>query len=139
MWSYRLHLYRWDLKVSVSDWTVCRLLATTSADQTCKIWRTADHTLMTELKENTQRWVWDCAFSGDSQYIITGRTPNRSNVINILNENSKWVYDCRAGTDIDFAIFTVIDFCAKWGPYESSMNDTCTINGLYLDFINEVN
>ena len=27
---------------------------------------------MTELKENAQRWVWDCAFSGDSQYIITG-------------------------------------------------------------------
>jgi hypothetical protein len=27
---------------------------------------------MTELKETAQRWVWDCAFSGDSQYIITG-------------------------------------------------------------------
>ncbi|XP_061181019.1 target of rapamycin complex subunit lst8-like [Saccostrea echinata] len=52
------------------------LLATTSADQTCKIWRTADHTLMTELKENTQRWVWDCAFSGDSQYIITASSDN---------------------------------------------------------------
>lgn len=97
-----------DLTVSVSDWTVCRLLATTSADQTCKIWRTADHTLMTELKENTQRWVWDCAFSGDSQYIITGRTPNRSNVItaNVRNENSKWANDSRAGTDIDSAIFS---------------------------------
>jgi hypothetical protein len=33
---------------------------------------TADLTLMTELKETAQRWVWDCAFSGDSQYIITG-------------------------------------------------------------------
>ncbi|OWF51796.1 Target of rapamycin complex subunit lst8 [Mizuhopecten yessoensis] len=38
------------------------LLATTSADHTAKIWRTADRTLMTELRDNTQRWVWDCAF-----------------------------------------------------------------------------
>ncbi|XP_064607066.1 target of rapamycin complex subunit lst8-like [Liolophura sinensis] len=52
------------------------LLATTSADRTCKIWRTADLSLMTELKENTQRWVWDCAFSGDSQYIITASFDN---------------------------------------------------------------
>ena len=49
-----------------------RLLATTSADTSVKIWRTADFSLMTELKEPNQRWVWDCAFSGDSQYIITG-------------------------------------------------------------------
>ncbi|XP_046362212.1 target of rapamycin complex subunit lst8-like [Haliotis cracherodii] len=47
------------------------LLATTSADQKCRIWRTADLTQLTELKDSQQRWVWDCAFSGDSQYIIT--------------------------------------------------------------------
>ncbi len=52
---------------------VCRLLATTSADATVRIWRTADFSLMTELKENSQRWVWDCAFSGDSQYLLTGK------------------------------------------------------------------
>lgn len=49
-----------------------RLLATTLADNTAKIWKTADLSLMTELKDPAQRWVWDCAFSGDSQYIITG-------------------------------------------------------------------
>ena len=75
------------------------LLATTSADQTVKLWRTADllplvkqdqekleNSLslsnswptadnispMIELKDVNQRWVWDLAFSADSQYVITG-------------------------------------------------------------------
>jgi len=58
----------------------CSLLATCSADQTCKIWRTSNFSLMTELSirsnnpgETSRGWMWDCAFSGDSQYIVTGR------------------------------------------------------------------
>lgn len=47
------------------------LLATTSADQTIKIWQTSDFTLKSTLKEPQQRWVWDCAFSEDSQYLVT--------------------------------------------------------------------
>lgn len=50
----------------------CSLLATTSADQTVKIWKTADFSLLTTLDAN-QRWVWDCAFSSDSQYLVTGK------------------------------------------------------------------
>lgn len=60
----------------------CRLLATCSADQTCKIWRTSNFSLMTELSiksnnpgETSRGWMWDCAFSGDSQYIVTGDAP----------------------------------------------------------------
>ncbi|XP_056020358.1 target of rapamycin complex subunit lst8-like isoform X2 [Ostrea edulis] len=68
------------------------LLATTSADQTCKIWRTADHTLMTELKENTQRWVWDCAFSGDSQYIITASSDNMARLWSVESGDVKKEY-----------------------------------------------
>lgn len=56
-----------------------RLLATCSADQTCKIWRTSNFSLMTELSikssnpgESSRGWMWGCAFSGDSQYIVTG-------------------------------------------------------------------
>lgn len=49
-----------------------RLLATTSADQTAKIWSTADFSLVQELKQENQRWVWDVAFSADSQYMFTG-------------------------------------------------------------------
>ncbi len=48
------------------------LLATTSADGTCKVWSSADFNLRTTLKKNTEKWVWDCAFSSDSQYIFTG-------------------------------------------------------------------
>lgn len=59
-----------------------RLLATCSADQTCKIWRTSNFSLMTELSikssnpgESSRGWMWGCAFSGDSQYIVTGEHP----------------------------------------------------------------
>lgn len=59
------------------------LLATTSADGTAVIWKTADFSKLTELKENTQRWVWDCAFSGDSQYIITASSDNVARLWNV--------------------------------------------------------
>ncbi|KAG7226446.1 hypothetical protein INR49_013858, partial [Caranx melampygus] len=59
------------------------LLATCSADQTCKIWRTTNFSLMTELSiksnnpgETSRGWMWDCAFSGDSQYIVTASSDN---------------------------------------------------------------
>lgn len=52
---------------------LCSLLATTSADGTCKIWSTADFTERNTLRKGTnKKWVWDCAFSSDSQYVITG-------------------------------------------------------------------
>merc|ERR1712002_1238122 len=52
------------------------LMMTTSADHTAKVWKTADFSLMTELKTPTQRWVWDAAFSADSQFVITGSSDN---------------------------------------------------------------
>ncbi|RWS25737.1 target of rapamycin complex subunit lst8-like isoform X1 [Leptotrombidium deliense] len=73
------------------------LLVTTSADQTAKIWRTSDLLPLNnkdpkdpqdqwpvadnlspyvELKDANQRWVWDVAFSNDSQYIITASSDN---------------------------------------------------------------
>lgn len=48
------------------------LLVTTSADQTARVWKTADFSLYQELKVEDQRWVWSAAFSIDSQYILTG-------------------------------------------------------------------
>lgn len=48
------------------------LLVTTSADQTARVWKTADFSLYQELKLDGQRWVWAAAFSVDSQYILTG-------------------------------------------------------------------
>ncbi|XP_041085849.1 target of rapamycin complex subunit lst8-like [Polyodon spathula] len=59
------------------------LLATCSADQTCKIWRTSNFSVMTELSikssnpgETSRGWMWDCAFSGDSQYIVMASSDN---------------------------------------------------------------
>jgi len=60
-------------------------LATCSADHTAKIWRVADmeplgpdedpkterpYPLEATLTGH-QRWVWDCAFSADSAYLVT--------------------------------------------------------------------
>ena len=51
---------------------VHRLLATTSADHKVRLWNTTDYSFYKELTNEKQRWVHDCAFSSDSQYIITG-------------------------------------------------------------------
>ncbi|CAH1273587.1 MLST8 [Branchiostoma lanceolatum] len=60
------------------------LLATTSADQSVNIWRTTDFSLKCNLalKNSTlteqvqKRWVWDCAWSSDSQYLVTASSDN---------------------------------------------------------------
>lgn len=51
-----------------------RYLATCSADTTVKIWSISP---MYDFKDEKtlkghQRWVWDCAFSADSAYLVTG-------------------------------------------------------------------
>ena len=57
-------------------------LATCSADHTAKIWDVNDTTPATPGAEakpypleatlaSHQRWVWDCAFSADSAYLVT--------------------------------------------------------------------
>jgi G protein beta subunit-like protein len=48
-----------------------RLLATASADHTVKLWNVKDFSLAKTLSGH-QRWVWDCAFSADSAYLVTG-------------------------------------------------------------------
>lgn len=50
-----------------------RLLVTTSADGTARIWRTSDFTMVRELRCDSMRWMWDAAFSADSEYIFTGK------------------------------------------------------------------
>ena len=63
----------------ISDWLI-RLLATTSADHSVKIWQTLTFELISTLtipitagsSETPHGWMWDCQFSGDSQHLITG-------------------------------------------------------------------
>lgn len=45
---------------------------TTSADQTARVWKTSDFSEVKVLQHEANRWVWDAAFSADSQYIFTG-------------------------------------------------------------------
>lgn len=46
---------------------------TTSADQSSCIWKTQDFSLYRQFSYSSgQRWVWDAAFTNDSQYLITG-------------------------------------------------------------------
>src|SRR5260221_12096259 len=49
-------------------------LATCSADTTVKIWSISpSHDFKHERSlVGHQRWVWDCAFSADSAYLVTG-------------------------------------------------------------------
>jgi len=47
-------------------------LVTSSADHTALIWKTSDFSLKQELKNEKQRWVWDTAFSNDSEHLLTG-------------------------------------------------------------------
>lgn len=51
-----------------------RHLATCSADTTVKIWSISHNYEFKHEKTLTghQRWVWDCAFSADSAYLVTG-------------------------------------------------------------------
>lgn len=48
------------------------MLVTTSADRSAFIWKTSDFSLKQELKDERQRWVWDTAFSNDSEHLLTG-------------------------------------------------------------------
>ena len=49
-----------------------RMLATASSDHTVKLWDPSDLTKAPKVLANHQRWVWDCAFSADSSYMVTG-------------------------------------------------------------------
>jgi G protein beta subunit-like protein len=51
-----------------------RFLATCSADTTVKIWSISQNYEFKQEKilAGHQRWVWDCAFSADSAYLVTG-------------------------------------------------------------------
>ncbi|GIX85477.1 target of rapamycin complex subunit lst8 [Caerostris extrusa] len=90
------------------------LLVTTSADCSAKIWRTADLNLipnnqnnessdnvewtkipttpLIELRDNNQRWVWDVAFSADSQYLFTASSDNLARLWNITKGEVKREY-----------------------------------------------
>jgi WD40 repeat protein len=56
-----------------------RYLATTSSDKTTKIWNVEDNFSLDKTLVGHQRWVWDCAFSADSAYLVTGKSTQNHN------------------------------------------------------------
>ena len=66
------------------------VLVTSSADQTCKLWRTSDYSLISELSVENQRWVWDVAFSADSQYLFTASSDNMARLWSLPNEMNNY-------------------------------------------------
>jgi G protein beta subunit-like protein len=65
--------------LTIPDFTMSRYLATCSADTTVKIWSIGpDYEFhLDKVLQGHQRWVWDCAFSADSAYLVTGNRPPR--------------------------------------------------------------
>lgn len=49
-----------------------RFLVTCAGDSTAKLWKIPDFTLYRTLDIECDAWVWDAAFSADSQRIFTG-------------------------------------------------------------------
>jgi len=71
------------------------MLVTSSSDQTARLWSTSDQKLITELKpefSENQRWVWDVAFSADSQYLFTASSDNMARLWSISDSQVKRVY-----------------------------------------------
>ncbi|KAF3616059.1 Protein LST8 -like protein [Capsicum annuum] len=60
-----------------------RYLATASSDHTVKIWNVDGFTLEKTLIGH-ERWVWDCVFSVDGAFLITGSLELRSPSMNAL-------------------------------------------------------
>lgn len=59
--------------MNINLFFLLRLLATCSADNTAKIWNTENNFELLLTLHGHQRWVWDCAFSADSAYLVTGK------------------------------------------------------------------
>lgn len=51
---------------------VCRVLATASADHTVKLWDIEKGFAPMQTLQGHQNWVWDCCFSADAAYLVTG-------------------------------------------------------------------
>lgn len=67
-------------------------LATTSADQSTKLWRPKDLTHITDLHKKNQRWVWDMAFSNDSQYLFTASSDGVARLWSLAKNEVKCEY-----------------------------------------------
>lgn len=68
-----------------------RLLVTTSADGTARIWKTDDFSLWRELNIDGY-WVWDAAFSADSKYLFTASSDGIARLWKLQTKNPERKY-----------------------------------------------
>lgn len=61
-----------------------RFLVTCAGDSTAKLWKVPDFTLYRTFDIESESWVWDAAFSADSQRIFTGLAKFSIPTINII-------------------------------------------------------
>ncbi|XP_042888514.1 target of rapamycin complex subunit lst8-like [Penaeus japonicus] len=80
------------IAVTYNNYISSSMMVTTSADHTAKIWKTADFSQMTELRDSSQRWVWDVAFSADSQHVVTGSSDNTARLWSVETGEVKREY-----------------------------------------------
>ena len=74
----RVRRLRASLACGADRYLIQRYLATCSADTTVKIWSVSPsfEFRLDKVLQGHQRWVWDCAFSADSAYLVTGVYPD---------------------------------------------------------------
>ena len=61
-----------------------RRLATTSADQSVKIWDVVSNFREQKSLRGHQRWVWDAVFSADSAYLVTGSSDQTARLWDVV-------------------------------------------------------
>lgn len=80
--KFRLHLKYITRVVLLTD---MRHLATCLADHTARIWLTEQNFALETTLQGHQRWVWDCAFSADSAYLVTACLDHYVRLWDLLN------------------------------------------------------
>jgi G protein beta subunit-like protein len=66
-----------------------RLLATTSADKTIKIFDVQNDYALSKTLNGHSGWVWDCAFSADSEYLISGSSDKTAKLWAVAPEQAQ--------------------------------------------------
>jgi G protein beta subunit-like protein len=85
-----------------------KTLATSSADETVKIWTVGDWGEEKTLTGHTQ-WVWDCTFSADSAYLLTGSSDKTARLWDLAQGETVRVYQGHAKSIVCVALNDLSD------------------------------